>query len=287
MGDIPVELPRDAGLEEAAVAARRTLSGVQKKLLVYRDNAGFHPAIEPGDPATHIAKFNQPDEPTLVQNEDLSLRLARELLGESEVTSAVKGVVGGIEGIALLVERFDRDGDARLRLEDFAQILDVPQGRDFAGKYASSYEDAAQAILRHSARARIDSERFFRLVTFNILIGNADAHLKNFSLLETRDGLRLSPAYDLLCTLLYPFNKETALAIGGAKRPLDSIDRSLLLGFADAIGLQTRAANAALDGLAKRLAAANSLAFGVQIESNDFRARYKAVVSAQAERIFS
>lgn len=286
-GEIALQAPRAGDLEEAAVAARRTLSGVQKKLLVYRDAAGFHPAIEAHDPATHIAKFNQADEPTLVQNEDLSLCLARELLGDAEVARAAKGVVTGIEGIALLVERFDRDGETRLRLEDFAQILNVPQGRDFNGKYESSYEDAAQAILRHSARARIDIARFFALVTFNVLIGNADAHLKNFSLLETSDGLRLSPAYDLLCTRLYPFNNETALAIGGAKRPLESVDRKLLIAFAGEIGLPERAANATLDGLARRAASARTLDFGPRVENNDFRARYKAVVTGQAERIFA
>ncbi|SDC78828.1 serine/threonine-protein kinase HipA [Sphingomonas sp. YR710] len=286
-GEIPLQTPQTGDIEEAAVLARRTLSGVQKKLLVYRNDTGFHPAIARDDPATHIAKFNQADEPTLVQNEDLSLCLAREILGAAEVTGAAKGVVAGFEGIALLVERFDRDGDRRLRLEDFAQILEVPHGRDFSGKYESSYEEAAQAILKHSARARIDLQRYFALVTFNILIGNADAHLKNFSLLETKEGLRLSPAYDLLCTRLYPFNNETALAIGGAKRALESVDRKVLLAFADAIGLPARAAVATLDTLARRTAAARCLDFAPRVEANDFRARYKGVVTEQAERIFA
>lgn len=285
-GEIPLEAPAEGALEEAAAVARKTLSGVQKKLLVYRDKGAFHPAIARDDPATHIAKFNQTDEPTLVQNEDLSLSLARELLGSDEITRATKGIVDGIEGIALIVERFDRVDAARLRLEDFAQILEIPQGRDFSGKYQSSYEAAAQAILRHSARARIDIARFFALVSFNILIGNADAHLKNFSLLETKDGLRLSPAYDLLCTLLYPFNNEAGLEIAGKKRALESIDRSILLRFADGIGLPKRAAEASLATLQRRLATAKTLNFQVPVEANDFRARYKAVVTAQAERIF-
>ncbi len=286
-GDIPLEAPAEGVLEEAAAVARKTLSGVQKKLLVHRRNGAFHPAVARDDPATHIAKFNQANEPTLVQNEDLSLSLARELLGTDEITRAAKGVVDGIDGIALIVERFDRAGDTRLRLEDFAQILEIPQGRDFNGKYQSSYEEAAQAILRYSARARIDIARFFALVSFNILIGNADAHLKNFSLLETKGGLRLSPAYDLLCTLLYPFNNEAALEIAGEKRPLESIDRSILLRFADGIGLPARAAETSLETLQRRLATAKTLDFRVPVEANDFRARYKAVVTAQAERIFA
>lgn len=286
-GEIPLESPADGVLEEAAAVARKTLSGVQKKLLVHRRDGAFHPAVARNDSATHIAKFNQADEPTLVQNEDLSLSLARELLGPNNVTRAAKGVVDGIEGIALLVERFDRNGDTQLRLEDFAQILNVPQGRDFNGKYQSSYEEAAQAIGRYSARARIDIARFFALVSFNVLIGNADAHLKNFSLLETKDGLRLSPAYDLLCTLLYPFNNDFGLDIAGKKRPLESIDRAVLLTFADGIGLQPRAAEAVLATLQRRLATTKTLDFAVPVEATDFRARYKAIVSAQAKRIFA
>lgn len=286
-GPIPLNVPHDGGLEEAAGAARRTLSGVQKKLLAYRNQKGFTPAIARDDPATHIAKFNQPDEPTLVQNEDLSLTLARELLGPEDVTAAAKGVVNGIDGIALLVERFDRQGEVRLRLEDFAQILGIGHGRNFEGKYRSSYEHAAEAISRHSVRARIDLLRYYRLVVFNVVIGNADAHLKNFSLLETGDGLRLSPAYDLLCTLLYPYNDETALEIGGRKRPIVSVERTHLLQLAADIGLPDRVAASALDHLARRFARAQTLSFAAPVEANDFRARYKAIVDGNAKRIFA
>src|SRR5690606_21787479 len=184
--------------EEAAATAPRTVSGVQRKLLAWHDGTGFRPSIDPDDPATHIAKFNSHEEPTLVQNENLSLRLAREILGEGEVTRAAPAVVAGIDGLALLVERFDRDAGARLRLEDFAQILGKPRGPEFGGKYDSSYEEAASVITRFSSRPRLDLNRYYRLVVFNFALGNADAHLKNFSLLERPEGLRLSPAYDLL-----------------------------------------------------------------------------------------
>lgn len=274
-------------IEEAAVAGRRTLSGVQRKLLAFNDGTAFRPSVEQADPATHIAKFNHPDEPTLVQNEALSLDLAREILGGDQVTRAKPGVLAGVEGFALLVERFDRHGNERLRLEDFAQILSKPRGGEFDGKYGSSYEEAASVIAAHSARARIDLDRYFRLVVFNFVLGNADAHLKNFSLLERPEGLRLSPAYDLLNTLLYPFNAQTALEIGGRKREIDTLTRSLLQAFGEAIGLPERAATLALDQLAKRFKAPKTLQFDVAVQPDDLRARYKAIVEANVQRIFA
>lgn len=273
-------------VEEAATAPGRTLSGVQKKWLVYRDEQGFKPAQKLEEPATHIAKFNRADQPTLVQNEDLSLRLGREVLGRQEITAARLGTVRGEDGIALIVERFDRLGAVRLRLEDFAQILERPRGREFDGKYHSSYEEAASVIERFSARALIDLNRFFRLVVFNLVIGNADAHLKNFSLLEQGGGLRLSPAYDLLNTLVYPqYDRTIALALGGAKRAFDTLDRDLVSSFGVSIGLKPRAVASGLDQLRKRFAGAAALDSPAHVQPEDFRARYRDVVAANAERI--
>ena len=275
-------------IEAAATAAGRTLSGVQKKWLVFRDQGGFRPSTRLSDPVTHIAKFNREDLPSLVQNEDLSLRLAREVLGVDAVTAAAVGTVRGEAGIALIVERFDRLGDVRLRLEDFAQILERPRGRAFDGKYHSSYEEAAGVVARFSSRARIDLDRYFRLVAFNLVIGNADAHLKNFSLLEQGDGLRLSPAYDLLNTLVYPrYDAFTALAIGGAKRPFDSLHREILASLGVSIGLPPRAVDSALAQLARRFAAAASLVFPAHLGPDDFRIRYRDIVAANAQRILA
>jgi len=273
-------------VDEAATAPGRTLSGVQKKWLVYRGEQGFQPATRLEEPATHIAKFNRVDEPTLVQNEDLSLRLAREILGPDEITRAATGVVQGSEGIALIVERFDRIGDERLRLEDFAQILERPRGREFDGKYHSSYEEAASVVTRFSSRALIDVARFYRLVVFNLVIGNADAHLKNFSLLEQERGLRLSPAYDLLNTLVYPqYDRQTALAIDGEKRQFDQIDRAIVMALGLSIGLPARAVETALDTLRKRFSGPAALDFPPTLGPDDFRARYRDVVLANAGRI--
>lgn len=223
-----------------------------------------------------------------MQNENVSLELAREILGEAEVTAAKPGPLAGIEGLALIVERFDRRGNEKLRLEDFAQILGKPRGREFDGKYHSSYEEAAAAITRFSVRARIDLARYFRLVVFNLALGNADAHLKNFSLPEGSGGLRLSPAYDLINTLVYPnYERNVALEIGGKKRPFDTLDRGLIEAFGVSIGLPVQEVSRSLDVLAKRFANAKTLVFSPRVQPDDFRFKYREIILENAARIFA
>lgn len=285
-GAPPVSEEEPHSLDDAAKVPGRTISGVQKKLLACRGEEGFHPS-GPDDAATHIAKFNSEELPTLVQNEHLSLQLARQVLGPDEVSNAAIGKLQDIDGVALLVERFDRKDGERLRLEDFAQILGKPRGRRFDGKYQSSYEEAATAIANHSARPRIDLDRYFRLVLFNLVIGNADAHLKNFSLLERPEGLRLSPAYDLLNSVIYAgYDADSALALGGRKHPLEAIERGLVEQLGLEIGLPRQAVARSIEALARGFAAAPALHLHPNVQPDDFRARYRDIVVGNAERIF-
>lgn len=205
---------------------------------------GFTPA-GPDGLAPYIAKFDSERErvQSLVRNEALSLRWAAELLGQDEVNKFELAPVAVVNEPALIVTRFDRTPDgSKLRLEDFAQILNKPRGRDFAGKYDASYEDVAEVIKKHSARPEIDLARFFRRLVVFVLVGNCDAHLKNFSLLETEIGLRLSPAYDIVNTALYDgFDQSLALSINGRKRHLDELTREMLEAFGRQLGLSQAA----------------------------------------------
>ncbi len=221
----------------------RTISGVQKKCLVIRDSATgeFKPAPASG-PAPYIAKFNSADIPTLVRNEALSLRWIASVLGKDEVNEFTLDDISIINETALVVTRFDRGKSGeKLRLEDCTQILCKPEGRDYAGKYDAAYEDIATIISQHSVRPAIDLARFYRrLITF-ALIGNCDGHLKNFSLLETPIGLRLSPVYDVVNTAIYPnYDRHLALSIGGRKIQFDETNRSLFLDFGKEIGLSDK-----------------------------------------------
>lgn len=237
--------PRLDALTRAAVAGARTISGIQPKLLAVRRDDGTYQAAGATGPAPYIAKFPTAELIDLVLNEELSLAATRLLLGDDQVTRAQGALVEGIAQPALLVERFDRTPEgAKLRLEDFAQVLARPRGRDFAGKYNASFEDGAQAIASFSARPPIDLLHYFRRILAFALIGNCDCHLKNFSLLETPDGLRLSPAYDVVNTYIYArygYSTRFGLAIGGAEYQFENIDREVLSGLGEKIGLTRQA----------------------------------------------
>lgn len=279
--------PPHAPVNTESVNQERTISGVQKKCLVVKNDNGFSPA-GPEGPAPYIAKFNSASLPTLVRNESLTLRWCAAVLGKSEVTEFQLAYVSGINEQALVVTRFDRTpGSEKLRLEDFAQILCKPRGRDYAGKYDSSYEEVAQVISAHSSRPEIDLAKLFRRLIVFSLIGNCDGHLKNFSLLETPDGLRLSPLYDVVNSVLYErYDQNLALAIDGKKVPFESITRPLLAAFGRSIGLPERAVEQAFDHLTRQAKKAAPIIQSPDAEAPEgFVTRFNEIVSGACLRL--
>jgi serine/threonine-protein kinase HipA len=239
-GDI--ETTELSPIEEITASPGRTISGVQRKLLVIKEGSHFVPAGNTG-PAPFIAKFNSERLDSLVRNEALSLRWSAALLGADEINAFTQAHIAKIDEVALVVTRFDRtSAGEKLRLEDFAQILVKSRGADFSGKYDAAYENVAAAIRKYSVRPEIDLLKFFRRLIVFVLVGNCDAHLKNFSLLETPQGLRLSPAYDILNTALYDgYDQNIALSINEKKPALDEVTWPLLAAFGQSIGLSPAA----------------------------------------------
>ena len=274
-----------AEIAEAGPMPGRTISGIQKKLLVVGSGDAFAPAGATG-PAPYIAKFNSEAIDSLVRNEHRSLLWTSAVLGKSEVAGFTLGRVGN--ETALIVSRFDRGPKGeKLRLEDFAQILVKPRGNDYAGKYDSSYEEAAEIIGAHSSRPVIDMARFFRRLIAFALIGNCDAHLKNFSLLETPTGLRLSPAYDVVNTAIYDhFEKTFGLAIDGKDCHIEELDGPLFRRFGRSIGLTDRAVDQAFEDIRRQVAKA-----AIHVRPPDgegpggFATRFAEIVSNQCLRI--
>ena len=271
-------------IEESAPTPGKTLSGVQKKLLVVKDGEKFVPAGKDG-PAPYIAKFNSEDVGSLVRNEYRSLQWTASVLGKEEVTEFRTAQVGG--DIALIVTRFDRAGKGeKLRLEDFAQVLVKPRGLAYDGKYDSSYEEVASVIREHSARPLIDLGKLFRRLIVFAALGNCDAHLKNFSLLETREGLRLSPVYDVLNTALYDdLEKIFGLSLLGKRRHLDELTGTLFRQFGAEIGLPERAVELALGDLKKQIDR-NMIVPPPGEDPAGFTNRFAEVVRNQCLRLF-
>ncbi len=281
--------PPHDNLTDITASPGRTISGIQKKLIVVFDTAteSFRPADAIG-PAPFIAKFNSPFIDTLVRNEALSLRWVAAVLGEKEVNRFRLAHIPSLNELALVVTRFDRgSAGEKFRLEDFAQILGKPRGADYAGKYDGSYEEVAATISLHSSRPVIDLSRFFRRLIVYAIVGNCDAHLKNFSLLERPEGLRLSPAYDILNTALYPGHDQTlALTIGGNRTFLDAVDSNLLQRFGLSIGLPERAVTQTFTDLARHVRKATAAIQPPPAEGPDgFVTRFAEVVRDGCLRI--
>jgi serine/threonine-protein kinase HipA len=276
-------------ITEATANPGRTVSGIQKKLLVTKDDktGAFHPAAAQG-PAPYIAKFNSDSIKTLVRNEALSLRWTAAVLGAEEVNTFEVAPIPALNETALVVTRFDRGPKGeKLRLEDCAQILCKPRGQDYGGKYEAAYEDVAAILEKHSSRYVIDLARFYRRLIAFSLIGNCDAHLKNFSLLETATGLRLSPAYDVLNTAIYDgYNQTLALSLGGKKVHLDQTDGALFKTFGRQIGLPEPAIERVFADLKRGVQKASTFITPPEAEGPDgFVTRFAEVVNNSCLRI--
>jgi serine/threonine-protein kinase HipA len=131
--------------------------------------------------------------------------------------SAIANMPAGIErltGKALAVERFDRLGDEAVHMEDFAQIFGVYPEEKYQ---KASYRSIARVIAAEGSE--VDMAEFIRRLVFNALIGNADMHLKNWSMIyPDRRHAALAPAYDLISTIAFLPDKNAALKFSRTKR---------------------------------------------------------------------
>lgn len=224
---------------------RLSLAGAQNKAAVKVTGEGIFKPLG-GSPSTHILKIGSERYPDLAKNEGFCLKLAHRMglaVAECELREA-----GG--RYFLLVERYDRsvrDGVVIERhQEDFCQALgygpaDKYEIDDQTGLKVGPGLDECFALVRKTRHPAADLEGLLRRIVFNYLIGNADAHAKNFSLLygETANPV-LAPAYDLVSTRLYPeLTARFAMRHGGVTEP-DDMDKAAWGGVARAAGVRLK-----------------------------------------------
>ena len=195
---------------------RLSLAGAQDKLAVCLVGGAIGLAKN-GRPTTHILKPFIRALDGSVENELFCLRLAARL--KLPAAPAEMRLSGAIP--FLLVERYDRrphkDGTiARFHQEDFCQALSVPPELKYEAEGGPGVERCLDLIDRAAARPAADRLAFLRMLVFNYLVGNADAHGKNYALLYRDRAPDLTPLYDVVCTAAYPrLVKKLAMKIGG------------------------------------------------------------------------
>lgn len=209
---------RPLGVDPDDGGARLSLAGVQDKLVLSRVGAGW---ILPNEqtPSTHIIKPANPRLAGSVENEALCLDLA----ARSGLETA-RATIETIDGHrCLVVTRYDRstiDGvTRRIHQEDFCQALSRWPNQKYENRGGPGLADCFR-ILEGASEPAVDRLRLLDAVIFNVLIGNVDAHAKNFSILHRPGGgVRLAPLYDLMCGNPYEnVTQNLAMAIGASRR---------------------------------------------------------------------
>ena len=241
--------PPEAGepLDEGAVrereerALRFSLAGVQLKFSAVTSGSGGLTIPAKGVGGSWIVKLPSEKYNGVPENEFSMMTLARkigmnvpalELVDIADIGGLPKDVAA-IGGQAMAIERFDRLSDgSSVHIEDFAQIFGIYPKDKY--KKASMF-NIASVIATESDDA--DIHEFVRRLVFNTLIGNADMHIKNWSVYyPDRRIARLAPAYDFVSTIAYLPDTDAALTSGRSKR-FDRFDEDELVYLADRVGL--------------------------------------------------
>jgi serine/threonine-protein kinase HipA len=235
------ELPRrPLGVEVEPGDVRLSLGGVQDKLVLVRSPSGELGQPLGGAPSTCLLKPDYGRFEDLAVNEAFCMRASAGAGLDVAATELVR--VGSTP--CLYVERFDRVEDdegriVRLHQEDMCQALGILPAAKYEANGGPSVAKVV-ALLRRlgSARAALDVNRFLKAVLLNFMLGNSDAHGKNFALLYDDSGSpRLAPLYDIVSTVVYPeLTARMAMSIGGVEQP-DEVDLAAWERLADAAGL--------------------------------------------------
>ena len=259
---------------EIVVKSHLSLTGASGKVGLYYDQAsGKWYKAQGLAPSTHIVKQSHVRYKNIVLNEQLCLLAAQKLgieIPESFILQAQAGKVND-EDVLFATRRFDRDFDKdsriidglktpyRLHQEDFAQALGI--------KSSDKYEKAGQGYLKrmfdllqkHSSNPIEDSLKLWKRAVYNCIIGNTDNHIKNSSLIYSKDlsSIRLAPFYDVICTKVYESSTdEMSVSING-RQNINQVTRDDLEQEAKNCGLGSKAAmkiyDEVLNGIQKAL----------------------------------
>ncbi|HWO83606.1 MAG TPA: HipA domain-containing protein, partial [Solirubrobacterales bacterium] len=224
LGELLHDLPRNPlGIDIDPDGVRLSLGGVQEKLILVRLPTGDFAQPIGGMPSNCLLKPEHERFEGLAVNEAFCMRIAAAAGNEAATTELLE--LGGIR--CLYSERFDRTVGAdgaitRLHQEDMCQALGLLPTQKYEADDGPSVASVIALLRRQpSPRIALDVNAFVRAVLTSFLLGNSDAHGKNFSLLyDPAAGVRLSPLYDVVSTAVYDdLIPRLAMAIGGEDDP--------------------------------------------------------------------
>jgi serine/threonine-protein kinase HipA len=202
---------------------RLSISGVQEKFSIILEKNKLR-LVNEGERGTYILKpipgaGKKPDQ--MPANEHLTMQIARQVYGINTAENALIFFINGTS--AFITKRFDvnKDGN-KLAQEDFASLAGrTPQTHGEHYKYLGNYLELFEIMQAHVPAYKIEAPKLLKILIFNYLFSNGDAHFKNFSLLETSMGdFKLSPAYDLLNSRIHIEDRNFALEDGLLPRKL-------------------------------------------------------------------
>ncbi len=287
---VPPELPfREQDLFELAersVLRSITVTGAQTKLSIglLRGKGSSTPdrMTISGVWGSHILKPPTPHYPHMPELEDLTMHLAS-LAGLAVVPHGLVRMQDG--AFAYITRRVDRAGKPgtepmkKLHMEDMCQLTE----RQTEHKYKGSHEQIAKAIVRFSRNIEFDLLFFYEQVLFSFLTGNADMHLKNFSLLQDAEGhYNMSPAYDMVpSSLLINETEELALTLNGRKSKLTRADFEAAM---RAAGLNDRAILNLFNRMKKAIPEWIEF-IGLGFVTAELKGRYRALIMERAGRM--
>jgi serine/threonine-protein kinase HipA len=219
------------------VALRFSLAGVQLKFSAVMEASGGLTIPAHGLGGSWIVKLPSARYIGVPENENAMLELARRVgidvpRNKLVEIAKIKGLpeeASSVGKVALALQRFDRRPDGtRVHMEDFAQVFGLFPDDKYGHK---SYANIASVLWAETGQEA--TYEFFRRVVFSVVIGNADMHLKNWSLLYSdRRTPVLSPAYDLVSTLPYIASDTLGLSFGGS-RDIGGITKDQVRRFAE------------------------------------------------------
>lgn len=280
--ELPYTYDELKGIAKKVVRSRVAVPGVQAKLSLHLDKS-----LRKNNRFTlvglwghYILKPPLAAYPSTPEIEHLTMHLAKLF----NIETVPHGLILLQSGeTAYITHRIDRlSGGVKLHMEDMCQLSE----RLTEDKYRGSMEQIGKILKKYSSNPMFDCIRFFDVALFSFLTGNADMHLKNFSLIYPVDGMvKLAPAYDLLATrLLIPEKddpEEMALTVNGRKRKLDRKD---FLSLAENLGLNEKQVGNVFKRFSRAMPKAHT-AIGDGFLPEDKVETFQRLLAERAERL--